>query len=269
MAWSAPPNWTNLQVVSEADMDTYVTANTQHLYDIVHGVVNEALTILGDTTFRDDGLLEVTLQRNSTDAASPRQIFRKSRGTNASKTIVANGDVFGDILWAGYDGAAFINAAYISGGSDGVPGVNDMPGALFFYTTPDGSTALTERMRINALGQVLISDGNDGAPGASFINDTNTGITRAGTDILRLTAGGVGIAAAQIVSGAQWFNIYTNLLVNQQNANGMGSATGAIGIGDAQAVPATNPTTGGVLYSQAGALKWRGSSGTITTLGAA
>lgn len=40
-------------------------------------------------------------------------------------------------------------------------------------------------------------------------------------------------------------------------------------IGDASAVPTGNPTSGGFLYVEAGALKWRGSSGTITTLGAA
>jgi predicted Zn-dependent protease len=33
--------------------------------------------------------------------------------------------------------------------------------------------------------------------------------------------------------------------------------------------PAANATSGGYLYVEAGALKYRGSSGTITTLGAA
>ena len=32
-------------------------------------------------------------------------------------------------------------------------------------------------------------------------------------------------------------------------------------------VPSTNPTSGGVLYVEAGALKYRGSSGTVTPLG--
>lgn len=31
-------------------------------------------------------------------------------------------------------------------------------------------------------------------------------------------------------------------------------------------VPSTNPSGGGVLYSEGGALKWRGSGGTITTI---
>lgn len=45
-----------------------------------------------------------------------------------------------------------------------------------------------------------------------------------------------------------------------------GSGVKVIGIADATTVPTTNPTGGGVLYCEAGALKFRGSSGTITTI---
>jgi hypothetical protein len=38
---------------------------------------------------------------------------------------------------------------------------------------------------------------------------------------------------------------------------------------NAAAVPSSNPSGGGVLYAEGGALKWRGSSGTITTIAAA
>ena len=40
-------------------------------------------------------------------------------------------------------------------------------------------------------------------------------------------------------------------------------------LGDATTAPTGNPTAGGYLYAEAGALKWRGSSGTTTTLGPA
>ena len=50
----------------------------------------------------------------------------------------------------------------------------------------------------------------------------------------------------------------------------LGSGDGAIlAIANATTVPTTNPTGGGVLYTEAGALKWRGSGGSITTLGIA
>ena len=45
-----------------------------------------------------------------------------------------------------------------------------------------------------------------------------------------------------------------------------GSGEGVIGIANATTVPTTNPTGGGVLYVEGGALKYRGSSGTITTI---
>jgi hypothetical protein len=45
-----------------------------------------------------------------------------------------------------------------------------------------------------------------------------------------------------------------------------GSGVKVIGIANATTVPTTNPTNGGVLYVEAGALKYRGSSGTVTTI---
>jgi hypothetical protein len=48
-----------------------------------------------------------------------------------------------------------------------------------------------------------------------------------------------------------------------------GGGAQVVGLANATTVPTTNPTGGGVLYAEAGALKWRGSSGTITTMAAA
>lgn len=42
-----------------------------------------------------------------------------------------------------------------------------------------------------------------------------------------------------------------------------------VGIANAGTVPGSNPTAGGVIYAEAGALKYRGSSGTVTQLAAA
>lgn len=48
-----------------------------------------------------------------------------------------------------------------------------------------------------------------------------------------------------------------------------GGGTGVVSIKNSSVNPSSNPSGGGVLYSDAGALKWRGSSGTITTIAAA
>lgn len=48
-----------------------------------------------------------------------------------------------------------------------------------------------------------------------------------------------------------------------------GSGNGVIGIDNATTDPTTNATGGGIIYASSGALKYRGSSGTVTTMGAA
>jgi len=53
------------------------------------------------------------------------------------------------------------------------------------------------------------------------------------------------------------------------NGLSVGGGSGVMFVANATTVPTTNPTGGDILYVQAGALKYRGSSGTITTLGAA
>ena len=64
-----------------------------------------------------------------------------------------------------------------------------------------------------------------------------------------------------------------NIVLNPDGGNiGMGTASefggGArvVGLVNASTVPSTNPTGGGALYAEAGALKWRGSAGTVTTI---
>lgn len=57
--------------------------------------------------------------------------------------------------------------------------------------------------------------------------------------------------------------------VGFRTASQFGSGQGVIGIANASTVPTTNPTGGHVVYVEAGALKGRGSSGTITTIAAA
>lgn len=53
------------------------------------------------------------------------------------------------------------------------------------------------------------------------------------------------------------------------NTTSLGSGIGVIAIGNANTTPSGTPSGGGVLYAEGGALKWKGSGGTVTTLGAA
>jgi polygalacturonase len=58
-------------------------------------------------------------------------------------------------------------------------------------------------------------------------------------------------------------NINGNLTLNTTSLFG---GVGVVSIANATTAPTSNPTAGGVLYVQSGALKYRGSSGTITTI---
>ncbi len=73
-------------------------------------------------------------------------------------------------------------------------------------------------------------------------------------------------------TGAMWWsadavgNAYFN---GQTIANGLGGGQGVLAIANATTAPTSNPTGGGILYVSGGALKYRGSSGTVTTIASA
>lgn len=96
---------------------------------------------------------------SGTAAAAGRYIFARSRGTEASETVVSNNDLLGAVHFAGHDGTDYALASVIRCEVDGVPGSNDMPGRLIFLTTPDASATPTERMRIANSGLVTIGTG--------------------------------------------------------------------------------------------------------------
>ncbi|MFF1684600.1 hypothetical protein [Streptomyces sp. NPDC058254] len=54
------------------------------------------------------------------------------------------------------------------------------------------------------------------------------------------------------------FHVGTNMLVNTTSAGG---GVGVVGVADASTLPTATPTGGGVLYSQAGLPRWKGSDG--------
>lgn len=151
----------------------------------------------------------------------------------------------------------------------------------------------TERMRINADGTALFTTSNvriDGSlanlslfnSAASSNNKHWNLVTTASNLQIRAIndAGSAGgntfdfVRSAEQVnefvgynSGVAWFianNNSQNVGIN--TASQFGSGNGVLGIGNADTAPTTNPSGGGVLYVESGALKYRGSSGTVTTI---
>lgn len=73
--------------------------------------------------------------------------------------IITAGDTIATFQAKGHDGVDYIEASAIAFGSDGTPGTNDMPGKVSIYTTADGASAGTERLRINSTGRLISSTG--------------------------------------------------------------------------------------------------------------
>ena len=83
------------------------------------------------------------------DAHSPSLTLARSKGDGTTKTAVTLAQTVGAITFAGYDGAAMIALASITGIVGSTPGTNDMPGTLLFNVTPDAGTAPEEAMRVD------------------------------------------------------------------------------------------------------------------------
>lgn len=113
------------------------------------------------------------VSRWTADANGPYLMIGKSRGaTVGSFTVVQSGDMLGSIAFCGDDGTDVQSiAASIECYVDGTPGSNDMPGALYFRTTPDGSAAPTTRMVLKQDGRLLLNAATSSLPivGASPI----------------------------------------------------------------------------------------------------
>lgn len=121
----------------------------------------------------------------------------KSRGTTAgTNTIVQSGDQLGGVWFWGANGSGYDPAAAVIGSSDGTPGASaDMPGRLQFYTTPDGSDVMVERMRINSLGQVLI-----GRTSASNNNESVAAGSGSGAQVISIDGGASGTGAGGAIA---------------------------------------------------------------------
>jgi hypothetical protein len=137
----------------------------------------------------------VRSSRASTDVNGPQMDMRKARGTQAAKTVVASGDILGELRLLGYGGTSDHEGARIRATVDGTPGDNDMPTMLQFFTTADAAATVTERMRIKENGRVGI---NETSP-ASTLHVAGDLTVSSATVATAATAGANGDVPAQVV----------------------------------------------------------------------
>jgi hypothetical protein len=133
-------------------------------------------------------------------AASPSHVVlsKSKSGTVGTRTLVANNDDIGAVVFTADDGTAFIPAASILAEVDGTPGTNDMPGRLVFATTSDGASTPTERMRITSTGDLRFNSGYGSVATAygcrAWVNFNGVGTVaiRASGNVSSITDNGTG-----------------------------------------------------------------------------
>ena len=135
---------------------------------------------------------------------NPNKILvRRTQGTQISPTaITTTNTVLGRFDFEGYNGTGFTPAASIESTLDATGGTStDMPGRLTFWTTPDGSGTMIERLRITNSGNVGIATTTPSekldVSGNVKLTATTTATTTNGQ--LQFTAGGEGVATKMVV----------------------------------------------------------------------
>lgn len=121
------------------------------------GGAGQAITV-GGTAFKSrftTHMADVTIisgrfgGHSDTAAIAPNLLFNRSKGTEASPTVVVADNRLGIIQFSGYDGTDYEVAGSIQFDVDGTPGAGDMPGRMVISLSPDGSGTPVEVFRIS------------------------------------------------------------------------------------------------------------------------
>lgn len=166
--------------------------------------------ILG-TAKADGSLLLMVNSATATSAAAPSvNLVKSAHATLGSNTVVASGEVLGEVNFFGADGTDFESCAVsIRGVVNATPGTGDMPGRLSIFTSTDGAETPIERARITGTATAAtLALGNAGATtGILTMAGTTSGVVSltvgaaAGTWTMQLPAA-VGSAGQQLTDAA-------------------------------------------------------------------
>ena len=116
----------------------------------VYNATTASMLLQGDST------TQYSIGRFSSDTTGPIISTRKYRGSVASPSAVISGDSSGTVNFAVFGGTNLRNIANIIGSVDTYTSDTDITGILRFGTSPSGAATPTERMRIDASGNVGI-----------------------------------------------------------------------------------------------------------------
>ena len=224
--------------------------------------------------------------------ANVLRIGTEAAGTGVVRNInLVGGNVgISATVWPGaltvQKDVAATNTASIYLLGTGVTPVTAAGGAYLAVNAPTGFTGSLLELRQNGVIRTSVTSGGT----LSTVNVGNT--TSSNNALIALNTTGLvlsrNVADSSPALVVQQLNAISTgdvlqvknsagtLLAVAQNGNigigatpPFGGGAGVIGIKTATTLPTTNPVGGGVLYVDAGALKYRGTSGTVTTVAAA
>ena len=118
--------------------------------------LNTKADLVGGNLFKGDQVLQNSKLISNNYGTYSRFTLNRASNSLTTPTIPSSGTRLGEINFGSYNGTTFANVSQIASFVDATSGVGDLPSKLVFYTTPDNSSTLTERMSINNLGRIRI-----------------------------------------------------------------------------------------------------------------
>jgi hypothetical protein len=153
-----------------SDALLFGTASTERMRIRSDGrLLINSTALLDYSTINYNGTVQIATQGNAqiacagfasgADYGGEIILSKSNTNTVGSNSIVQNNDKLGTIFFAGANGTGYSFAAHIRCIVNGTPGASaDMPGALLFSTSSDGSATPTERARITSGGYFKASN---------------------------------------------------------------------------------------------------------------
>jgi hypothetical protein len=244
-----------------------------------------SLTVSGDLTV-DTSTLKVDSANNRVGIKQATPLHPVHVGTtdlilNASGNLGlgVTPSAWGNV-WRTLDQQA-VGALSASGSGSGDYGLafnayNDNTDWLYKYSAPSARYRLNESGHAwytAASGSINAIIGDFGTAKMTLNASGNLGVNCAATNArleVVATSGEVfradaASAAARIVADQTKVVVAGDVALGQFTTD-FGSGSRVVAISEADTVPSTNPTGRGILYVQGGALKYRGTSGTVTTI---
>lgn len=279
----------NTLVLISGTATTQVTADTFQV--VSTGSVNRLSVTSSGTTVNGTLTLpnSVSVTTGSgAPASSPANgsVFLRTDGTGSTGIYTRQGGAWSAVGGGGSPGGSNtqvqFNDSSSFGGDAGLTydKTNDVLSVTSAYAV-GGTTASTGSLRLPNAGTIKFRNAGNSANicfadfSASdllYIGSTSagtenpTGVYMYSTGTGTVNIGDVGFGGAIITDGANGcINLKRNIQVGT-GALDVGGGAGVIGIDNAATDPTSNPTGGGILFCSSGALKYRGSSGTVTTV---